>query len=40
MPLFVLMTNLTDEGRQTVKQRPDRIKLINVNYYCRSSCLK
>ncbi|MCX7911835.1 MAG: GYD domain-containing protein [Dehalococcoidales bacterium] len=29
MPLYVMMTNLTDEGRRTVKTNPDRIKEVN-----------
>ena len=29
MPLFIMMTNLTDEGRKTVKTNPQRIKEVN-----------
>lgn len=29
MPLYVMLTNLTDEGRKTVKDKPDRIKEVN-----------
>jgi uncharacterized protein with GYD domain len=29
MPLYIMMTNLTDEGRKTVKSNPDRIKEVN-----------
>jgi uncharacterized protein with GYD domain len=29
MPTYVLMSTLTDEGRKTVKERPDRIKEVN-----------
>ncbi len=29
MPLYVMMTNLTDEGRKTVKSNPQRIKEVN-----------
>ncbi len=29
MTLYVLLTNLTDDGRRTIKQRPDRIKEVN-----------
>lgn len=29
MPLYVMMTNLTDEGRKTVKTNPGRIKEVN-----------
>ena len=29
MPLYVMMTNLTDEGRKTVKTNPQRIKEVN-----------
>ncbi len=29
MPLYIMMTNLTDEGRKTVKTNPDRIKEVN-----------
>ena len=29
MPLYIMMTNLTDEGRKTVKSNPQRIKEVN-----------
>ncbi len=29
MPVYVMLTNLTDEGRQTVKEKPERIKEVN-----------
>jgi uncharacterized protein with GYD domain len=29
MPIYVMMTNLTDEGRRTVKTNPQRIKEVN-----------
>jgi uncharacterized protein with GYD domain len=29
MPLYIMMTNLTDEGRKTVKSNPTRIKEVN-----------
>jgi uncharacterized protein with GYD domain len=29
MPFYVLLTNLTDEGRKTIKGRPERIKEVN-----------
>jgi uncharacterized protein with GYD domain len=29
MPLYIMMTNLTDEGRKTVKSNPNRIKEVN-----------
>jgi uncharacterized protein with GYD domain len=29
MPTYVLMSTLTDEGRKTVKERPDRIIEVN-----------
>lgn len=29
MTLYVLLTSLTDEGRKTVKERPDRIREVN-----------
>ena len=31
MPLYIMMTNLTDEGRKTVKTNPDRIKEVFIN---------
>ncbi len=29
MPIYVLLSTLTDEGRKTVKERPKRIKEVN-----------
>lgn len=29
MPVYVMLTNLTDEGRKTLKERPGRIKEVN-----------
>jgi len=29
MPVYILLTNLTDEGRKTVKEKPERIKEVN-----------
>ncbi len=29
MPIYVMLTNLTDEGRKTIKDKPDRIKEVN-----------
>jgi uncharacterized protein with GYD domain len=29
MTLYVLLTNLTDEGRKTIKERPERIREVN-----------
>ena len=29
MPLYVLLTRLTDQGRKTVKDRPERIREVN-----------
>jgi uncharacterized protein with GYD domain len=29
MPVYVMMTSLTDEGRKTVKEKPERIKEVN-----------
>ena len=29
LPTYVLLSNLTPEGRQTIKQRPDRIDNVN-----------
>lgn len=29
MPLYIMITNLTDEGRKTVKTNPHRIKEVN-----------
>lgn len=29
MPLYIMMSNLTDEGRKTVKANPFRIKEVN-----------
>ena len=29
MPLYILLSSLTDEGRKTVNTKPDRIKEVN-----------
>ena len=29
MALYVMLTNLTDEGRKTIKQNPERIREVN-----------
>ena len=29
MPVYVLLSTLTDEGRQTVRERPERIREVN-----------
>ena len=29
MPMYVMLTNLTDEGRKTVKENPERIREVN-----------
>jgi uncharacterized protein with GYD domain len=29
MPLYILLGSLTDEGRKTVKSKPDRIQKVN-----------
>ena len=29
MPIYIMMTNLTDEGRKTVRSNPHRIKEVN-----------
>jgi uncharacterized protein with GYD domain len=29
MPYYVILSNLTDEGRRTIKQRPERILEVN-----------
>ncbi|MBM4443931.1 MAG: GYD domain-containing protein [Chloroflexi bacterium] len=29
MPVYVMLTNLTDEGRRTIKENPERIKEVN-----------
>lgn len=29
MPIYVMLTNLTDEGRKTIKANPQRIKEVN-----------
>ncbi len=29
MPYFVILSNLTDEGRKTIKQKPERIMEVN-----------
>lgn len=30
MPMYVMLTNLTDEGRKTLKECPERIKDVNI----------
>jgi len=29
MPIYVMLTTLTDEGRKTMKEKPERIKEVN-----------
>ena len=29
MPIYVLLSTLTSEGRKTIKERPERIKAVN-----------
>ncbi len=29
MPYFIILSNLTDEGRKTIKQKPERIMEVN-----------
>ena len=29
MPYYIILSNLTDEGRRTIKQRPERIVEVN-----------
>ena len=29
MPIYVMLTTLTDEGRKTIKENPERIKAVN-----------
>jgi uncharacterized protein with GYD domain len=29
MPIYLMLTNLTDEGRRTVREDPERIKAVN-----------
>lgn len=29
MPYYILLSNLTDEGGQTIKEKPERIKEVN-----------
>ena len=29
MALYIMLSNLTDEGRKTIKSRPERIKEVN-----------
>ena len=29
MPYFIILSNLTDEGRKTIKQKPERILEVN-----------
>lgn len=38
MPMFILLSTLTEEGRKTIRQRPQRIKEVNKEveqYGCR-----
>ena len=30
MEIFIMLSRLTDEGRKTVKMRPERIKEVNI----------
>ena len=30
MPMYILFSTLTDEGRKTVKKHPDRIEAVNM----------
>ncbi len=30
MPIYVMLTSLTDEGRKTIKEKPERIKEVNT----------
>ena len=32
MPIYLMLTTLTDEGRKTIKQKPERIKEVNKEY--------
>jgi uncharacterized protein with GYD domain len=29
LPIYILLSNLTDEGWKTIKEKPDRIKQVN-----------
>lgn len=29
MPIYLMLTHLTDEGRKTIKEKPERIKEVN-----------
>jgi uncharacterized protein with GYD domain len=29
MPIYVMLTTLTDDGRKTIKEKPERIKEVN-----------
>ena len=29
MPVYIMLTTLTDEGRKTIKEKPERIKEVN-----------
>ena len=29
MAIYIMLTTLTDEGRKTIKEKPDRIKAVN-----------
>ncbi|MBA4418516.1 MAG: GYD domain superfamily [Syntrophus sp. (in: bacteria)] len=30
MPIYIMLSNLTDEGRKTIKKHPERIEEVNV----------
>jgi uncharacterized protein with GYD domain len=30
MPMYILLSNLTDEGRKTIKKTPERIQAVNL----------
>ena len=29
MPIYIMLTTLTDEGRKTIKEKPERIRQVN-----------
>ena len=35
MPIYVMLTSLTDEGRKTIKEKPERIKEVNKEVEAR-----
>jgi uncharacterized protein with GYD domain len=37
MPIYVMLTSLTDEGRKTIKQNPQRIKEVNKEVHDHGS---